>query len=293
MAATALLLAACNPEPKWETKDVKVNMHISKISSGFVECDFSTDKDAYYLIGAIEPWEDFNPVYNQKQFMQLALDYAYADYLTWRNELLLDKEFNVATFASHSLQYGNVHHFFTGLTPGDDYWVYAFAVDPDKMQPAGFLTLEPVTMDTFSMIDIRFEYRIKNEWSYIYPTDSLGKINSHYPYIALTRDSAVIAQDTLVDGNPYYYFMDWEIGMFLDPDSVNPYYGVKAIDNDGTNSPLAFEEGHTYYTGITGFDGIFKHMAIYKFTWRKGCELYFYDTDSTNLVYQYADQYPY
>ena len=97
------VLSSCNPEANWETQDVEVYMTQKALSAGFAEFEFSTNKDAYYLIAICDPWEDYNPVANQKQFMQLALDSAYAQYLLWRNYLLREKEFNVAPFSSHSL----------------------------------------------------------------------------------------------------------------------------------------------------------------------------------------------
>ena len=136
-------LVSCSPEAPWETEGVEVRMQQKTVSAGFVEYDFSTNKDAYYLIAICEPWEDYNPVANPKQFMQLALDSAYAEYLLWRNDLLRAKEFNVAPFASHSLQYGQITHFFTGLIPDHDYWVYAFPVNPETMQPVGKLGGQP------------------------------------------------------------------------------------------------------------------------------------------------------
>ena len=285
LVSIVLALVACSPEAHWEKEDVEVKMTIENISAGFVECDFSTNKDAYYLIGLIEPWEDYNPVANSKQFMQLVLDSAYAEYLLWRNGLLRNKEFNVASFASHSLQYGQVHHFFTGLMLDTDYWLFAFPVNPSSMQPAGKLVLEPVKTSEISTVDIRFDYRVKGEWDYIYPVDTLGHINTHYPYIAITEDSAKIASDPDYKDNPLGYFLVWEADAFINPEKANVFYGVKAIENDGEQSHLQFEEGHTYYTGITGFDGLFKQMTIYKFKWTKGCEYYFHDTDSTNLAY--------
>ena len=283
----SLFLSSCGSEAHYETTDVEVRMDIKNISAGFVECDFSTNKDAYYLISIMEPWEDYDPMANQKQFMQLALDSAYAEYLQWRNELLKEKEFNVAPFASHSLQYGDIDHFFTGLYLDREYWIFAFPVDPISMKPAGRLVLQTIKTSQYSLVDIRFDYRIKGEWDYIYPTDTLGNINSRYPYIAITEDSATIAQDTTVDGEAKYYFLQWETEMFLYPEKANVYYGVKAIENNGEQSHLEFEEGHTYYTGITGFNGLFKRMTIYKFTWTKDCEYYFHDTDSTNLAILY------
>ena len=37
-------------------------------------------------------------------------------------------------------------------------------------------------------------------------------------------------------------------------------------------------------------DGLFKHMAVYKFTWHKDCVYYFQDTDTTNLYIKDMDK---
>ncbi len=280
---TLFLAPSCNTEAAFETKDVKVNMTIKNISSGFVECEFSTNKDAYYLIAIQDPWENFNPTTNQKQFMQLALDSAYAEYLIWRNDLLRKKEFNVAPFSSHSLQYGNTTRIFTGLMPDRDYWVYAFPVDPETMTPAGKLVLENVKTLFASTVEIRFEYRVRGMWDYVYPVDTLGRINSRYPYTFLTVDSAEIASSIAEYGTPVHFFTEWAIDLFQYPELADIFYGVKATENDGIKSTSKFEEGHVYYTGINGLDGLFKHLAVYKFTWHEDCVYYFHDTDSTNL----------
>lgn len=278
--------SSCNPEAKWVTKDVNVKMKIQAVSSGFVECQFSTDKDAYYLIGIIEPWEDFNPVYNQKQFMQLALDYAYAEYLVWRNGLLLGKEFNVASFASHSLQYGSVHHFFTGLLPDHDYWLYAFAVNPETMQPIGYLQLENVLTKEESIMDIHFEYRVKGEWDYVYPVDTNGNINSNFPYIVTTCDSLTLAKESIYSLEDVgYHFVEWALDRFLDPAKADVNYGVSATKKDGVQSSEVFQKGHTYYTALCGYDGSFRHTTIYRFVWTgDSCNYYFKDTDPENIV---------
>ncbi|MBR4264347.1 MAG: hypothetical protein IKQ48_07215 [Paludibacteraceae bacterium] len=300
MAVAALLLPSCNPEAEYETKNVKVKMEIKTVSSGFVECDFSTDKGAYYLIGIIEPWENFNPMYNQKQFMQLVLDYAYAEYLVWRNDLLIRKEFNVASFASHSIQYGSVHHFFTGLVPNHDYWLYAFAVNPETMQPISNLQLENVLTKEESIMDIHFEYRVMGEWDYVYPVDTNGNLNSHFPYIAITYDSLTLSQDsdflevldyvedTVADTTlaaTAYYFAAWAAECFLEPEKAKVRYGVHAVKNDGIHSDDAWEEGHTYYTALSGYDGSFRQTTIYRFVWTgDSCNLYFKDTDPANII---------
>ena len=280
----SFLLASCNTEAYYETKDVEVKMNITNVSSGFIECEYSTNKDAYYLIAIREPWEDFNPITHQKQFMQLALDSAYAEYLLWRNDLLHQQEFTIAPFSSHSLQYGKTSHFFTGLTPYTDYWVFAFPVDPETMRPAGKLVLENIKTSIASTVDVRFEYRVRGMWDYLYPVDTLGHINARYPYIAITKDSLELTTEIAEWGTPLPFFYNWEEDMFDNPETADIFYGVKATEHDDRLlTTCTFEEGHTYYTGITGFDGLFKHMAVYKFTWHKDCVYYFQDTDSTNL----------
>ncbi len=281
-----LSLAACSPQANWETEGVEIRMDIKNISAGFVECDFSTNKDAYYLIAICEPWEDYNPVANSKQFMQLALDSAYAEYLFWRNDLLRDKEFNVAPFSSHSLQYGDVRHFFTGLLPESDYWVFAFPVDPLQMKPAGTLTLIPIKTLEDSKMDVHFEYRVKGMWDYIYPVDSTGKINEHFPYIATTRDSIKLAEDSIFTPEEVAgYFVWWSMERFLIPEKADAQYGVHAVKNDGIQSSETFQEGHTYYTVLSGFDGSFRQTTIYRFVWTgESCEYYFHDTDSANII---------
>ena len=263
----------------------------------------------------VEAVEGENPLDHAKQFMTLALDSANVEYLTWRNKLLKEGEFNIAPFASHSLQYGPVTHFFTGLLPESDYWVYAFVVNPQTLQPAGKLYFERVTTLDESIMDVHFEYRIKGRWDYIYPVDEKGSICSRFPYIATTRDSSklslssfdelsdsvkhyVIDSVMLADSIPldfltgdllaYYFLYSWTLDRFAFPDSADVIYGVKAVENDGWSSSENWQVGTTYYTLISGYDGSFKQTTIYKFTWTgDSCDLYFHDTDSANIVLQF------
>lgn len=287
LVTLSFAFSSCNPEAKWETEGVEVKISVEDISAGFVECHFTPNKDAYYLIDLCEPWPDYNPVYNSKQFMQLALDSAYADYLSWRNKLLRAKEFNVAPFSSHSLQYGEKHHFFTGLLSEEDYWLFAFPVDPVSMQPAGPLNLIPIKTLSDSKIDVHFEYRVYGKWDYIYPVDSLGKIYDHFPYICITRDSAELAATDSIttEEEAVLYFVFWCMDKFLDRTKANVKYGVYADKKDGIQAEVEFEEGHTYYTGISGYDGSFRQATIYRFKWTgDSCQYYFHDTDSANIT---------
>ena len=288
LCTLSFVFFSCDPEARWETENVDITISVKTVSAGFVECSFTTTKEAYFLIAIEEVREDYNPLAHQKQFMMLALDSANREYINWRHDLLKEGEFNVAPFASHSLQYGSTDHFFTGLLPSVEYWIYAFVVDPSTFKPCGKLHLTRVQTTTESIMDVHFEYRVKGVWDYIYPMDSTGNVFGQFPYIATTRDSLELveeaANNTLIS-DPTVFFELWMLKRFASPEKADIFYGVKAVENDGVGSHLFFEEGHTYYTGIGGFDGSFKQLAIYKFKWEGAdTELYFHDTDSTNLA---------
>ena len=280
------LFPSCDPEAKWVTGDVDIHMTVNTVSAGFVECSFSTNREAYYLIAIEQAREGVNPLDRPKQFMMLALDSANVEYLKWRNERLKQGEFNIAPFASHALQYGDVDYFFTGLLPGNDYWIYAFVVNPETLQPSGKLHLQKVTTADDSQLEVHFDYRIKGRWDYIYPMDTLGNIYSRFPYIATTRDSLTLVGEGLSDdGDAVLYFVAWMMDRFLDPSLANILYGVYAVENDGWQSSEDFQEGHTYYTAIGGYDGSFKQTTIYKFVWTgDSCNLYLRDTDEANII---------
>ncbi|MBO4250792.1 MAG: hypothetical protein J5884_05995 [Paludibacteraceae bacterium] len=265
---------------------MEIEMTVKNISAGFVECDFTTNKEAYYYVNATPVREGLDPMTQQKQFMTLELDDANMEYIQWRNILLQNGEFTIAPFASHALQYGDVEYFFTGLDPDTDYWIYAFVVNPDKMVPVGKLYLQRIHTKEESTMDIHFSYRIKGKWSYIYPLDEKGNINSHFPYLTNTIDSLELAEAGQDD--PVMYGIDWILYFFLHPQQADVNYGVRAIANDGWSTPLEFKEGHTYYTVISGFDGIYERSTLYKFTWTgEKCRYLFYDTDSANIVNSY------
>lgn len=274
---------ACNPNARWEVEDVHISIDLQYISAGFIECSFSTDKEAYYLIAIDSVRQGYDPMERQKQFMMLALDSAQLTYLRWRNELLQAGEFHIAPFASHSLQYGAVNHFFTSLTPNTDYWVYAFVVDPNTMKPMGKLHIVSTKTHAQSQVDITFHYRIKGHWDYIYPLDDHRNIHNHFPYIATTRDSAEIAQSGM---NAEDYFSQWMQEQFNAPNKARIYYGIKAIENDGIGSHTTFQHGTTYYTAIGGFDGSIKQKLIYKFTWMgDSTDIYLTEMDAINRIH--------
>ena len=229
---------------------------------------------------AIQPvQEGVDPMGNQKQFMQLALDSANIDYLNWRYRELKNGEFNIASFASHSLQYGETGRFFTNLTPDTEYWIYAFVVNPETLKPTSRLLLKTVRTTSKSVCNVHFEYRVRGLWDYIYPIDDFGRINDHFPYMAATRDSAFITDQ--FKETPEEFFTElFSIYSQYNIDEV-VLYGVHVTKNDGQNSDEHFEAGHTYYTAIVSYDGFMGNNVLYKFTWTgEDCELYMTEEDS-------------
>lgn len=277
---TTLALSSCKPEAPWSVKNVEINMSVETVSAGFIECSFSPSKSAYYFINVEKKRTGYNPMDHQKQFMTIALDSAYLAYLSWRHELLEEGAADIAPFSSHTLQYGNVHHFFTALEPDTEYWVYAFVVNPDKQKPEGKLYLTTVRTTKVSIVDIHFEYRVMGYWDYIYPVDTNANIYTRFPYLSATRDSLEIAEAGTISE---FYFDELFYNMMEQKLQDQILYGVKATHNDGRDSYIEFEEGHTYYTAIVGWDGILGNNVIYKFTWTgENFEAYFTDDDYYN-----------
>jgi hypothetical protein len=250
------------------------------VSAGYAQVSFSTNKEAFYLISIQPTQEGVDPQKIAKTFMLLSLDSAYVDYLYWRNKQLQQHIPFVADFSSHSLQYGNITHFFTLLQPSTEYWVYAFVVDPTTNKPAGKLFLETITTDSISKTPLQFEYRIRGYWDYIYPVDSTGEVVSTIPWVCETIDSISIREGGWrVPGE--YFFSRFKNVYYEEYDRI--LYGIYAHNNDGVGdgtSSTYFQEGVTYYTGMAALDAplVFplprNIYNIYRFTWQG---------DSTNL----------
>ena len=291
-AALCLLAAAltsgCDTEARYKTKNVSLSMEIVRKSCGFIETKFHTDKDAYYDVAVEKVREGVDPQKISSQFMQLSLDYAYKEYINWRYELLYNGEKLVAEFSSHSLQYGDLDYFFTGLEADTDYWIYGFVVDPETNSPTGSLVLETVHTDATSKIKIHFNYRVNDTWDYVYPTDKDGQLTFLIPWLGETADSLTL-RDELKAAAPGRYFAQ-RFSELRESGKGNILYGMYAHNNDGMGdgtSETLFEEGHTYYTAIASFDGPlimegeYRNWNIYKFTWKKGLKRSFTTDDDT------------
>ena len=283
-------LVSCKPdEVVAHTNDVDITINIKQVSAGFANVEFSTSKKAFYLTGIHVVREDIEDIHKvAKQFMMLALDSAYVDYLYWRNQQLQKLTPFVTDFASFALQYGNTNQYFTRLQPMTNYWVYAFVVDATSNKPAGTLFIKELTTDSTSNVSMWFEYRVEGQWDYVYPKDTLGEINSYTPWVGETIDSLTLREQGWE--NPGVYFLS-----LFDQVYKGVYkrilYGLYAHENNGEGdgtSVTEFEIGHTYYTGMSSLDAPLTYPLaknvydIYRFTWMgDSTKLYFTPVDCT------------
>ena len=272
-----------------QTEDVTIDIKVKQVSAGYVNVEFTTDKKAFYLTGIHHVREDIDDINRvAKQFMLLALDSAYVDYLSWRNQQLQEMAPFVADFASYALKYGNTNHYFTLLRPSTTYWVYAFVVDPNSNKPAGTLFIETITTDSTSQMPMLFEYRVEGQWDYVYPKDTAGEINSYTPWVGETVDSVSLREQGWETPGEYFLSLFDEVykGNY---DRI--LYGIYAHENDGVGdgtSRTSFEMGKTYYTGMSSLDAPLTYPLdknvydIYRFTWvGDSTKLYFTPVDCT------------
>ena len=284
-----LFLLGCKPEKVvYYTEDVTVDIQVKQVSAGYVNVEFSTDEKAFYLTGIHQVREDIDDIHKvAKQFMLLALDSAYVDYLFWRNQQLQDMAPFVADFASYALQYGNTNRYFTLLRPSTTYWVYAFVVDPYSNKPSGTLFLETITTTATSQVPMFFEYRVEGQWDYVYPKDSKGEINSYTPWVGETIDSITLREQGWETPGDYFLSLFDEV---YNGNYDRILYGIYAHENNGLGdgtSRTDFEMGKTYYTGMAALDApmiypLDKNVYdIYRFTWMgDSTKLYFTPVNS-------------
>lgn len=290
LCATLLVaFSACDPEVEAEVRNVTIDIEIENVSAGYIKVNFETNKKAFYLTGIHPAREDIKNIQlYAKQFMLLALDSAYLDYLHWRNLQLQQLTPFIADFSSHSLQYGDTKQDFTLLQPYTDYWIFAFVVDPSSNKPSGKLFIETVTTLEKTNTPVFFEYRIEGEWDYVYPKDKDGNIDSYTPWVGETIDSLTLReQNWRVPGE---YFFDRFKNVY-NKQYERILYGIYAHKNDGRYDGVTatkFEVGKTYYTAMAALDAplVFplpdNIYNFYRFTWMgDSTELYFTPADCT------------
>lgn len=284
----SLLFVACNTKVPYSTSNIEIQIDVTQVSAGFAEVTFSTNTQAYYLMSIQPVKDDVDPQKIAKTFMMLALDSAYVDYLYWRNKQLQQMTPFVADFPSYALQYGTVEHCFTFLEPDTEYWVFAFAVDPNSNKPIGNLFCERIHTKASRDIEMQFEYRVRGSWTYIYPLDSMGNIISTIPWAGELVDSLTIRK--LGYERPGLYFFD-RLQDIFQRDYSRVLFGVYVHENTEDNKGYSlsrFEVGKTYYAGMAVLDVplVFPLSVdaydIYRFTWMgDSTKLYFTPVNCT------------
>lgn len=273
------VLPSCNPEAK-AVSGMTVNIEINPlvISSGFMQFELETNKEAYYYVGIVPRSlaPDLSNNSAVRAFMNLVLDEAYTNYVAWRHSLLEKGVPYIAEFPTHSLQYGKVEYNFTLLEPETEYMIYAFVVDAKTNKADGRLfTYYASTYDESFYEDMQFEYRVRGYWDYVYPVYNFHGSENYdiidfVPWVGATVDSLQVYDlpfMTVHDffGDLFGQYVDYQLSDWL-------HFGIYAHNNNGAGdgtSDTWFEEGHTYYTGLALMDGYLDKniIAIYKFTW--------------------------
>ena len=289
MVLVLACMASCKPdEVVAHTSNVEIAIEIKRISAGYANVEFTPDKNAFYLSGIHPVRKDIDNIQKvAKQFMMLALDSAYVDYLYWRNKQLQQLTPFVTDFASYALQYGKTNQYFTMLKPNTDYWVYAFVVDATTNKPTGKLFIQELTTDSKSTTPMWFEYRVVGQWDYVYPKDTTGDINSYTPWVGETIDSLSLREQGWETPGKYFLARFEEV---YNGDYERILYGVYTHKNNGIGdgtSNTKYEVGRTYYTGMSSLDAPLTYPLdtnqydIYRFTWMgDSSRLYFTPVNS-------------
>lgn len=281
-AFTACFLA-CSYETSapYNTEGVVIDMNIKQLNSGYCEVEFKPSANAWYYAAMKPVSYDIDPQDYKTEFMSLALDGAYMEYITWRHNVLMELTPYVANFASHSLQYQETDLYFNYLEPDRDYWLFAFVVDPKSNEPMGDLFCRIVHTKAASDVDVTFLYKISGSWDYGYPLNNSGALTTDIPWVCFTYDSRDIAEE-MTNMTPDEFFRE-RYTAIREKKTANIRRGIYAHNNDGQGdgtSTTLFEEGHTYYTCMATFDGNFGNHVIYKFTWTKDFEASFLPANS-------------
>lgn len=266
---TVLCLTSCDPDAKYYTKKVSIKIEQKRKSLGYVEAEFTTNKEAYYYMNILP---DSNTEYvnlmrkNPKQFMSLMIDSAYVEYVEWRYSFLKSGVTTVADFASHSLRYGPVKKFFQNLKEGSKYHLFAFAVDAESNKPIGELYTLDVETLTHQAVNIHFNARVSGNWFYIYPLDEKNSVIDYSPYVWSYIDEEFFEEKYEKNPEAFLRFLlygDEEEGYVDITDDISSM----GIDVDNDNDRQVLESGMTCYIIIASLDGGINKITEYKFVY--------------------------
>lgn len=267
----ALTLTACNPDAKYFTDKVKIDIEMTQYSASYAHVEFKTSRECYYLVG-VENIDNENIVEHPEHYMALAVDSAYVSYLEWRHSYLQKGVPYIADFQSHALLYCNSAKQFYPLKPGTEYWVYAFVVNPDTKAPVGELFKQRIRTRAVSEIDMHCDFRIDGTWFYTYPKNSQGNIVDYCPYFSSDVTDDWLQECAGGDVNKY-------LNEFLSNPETWPWLSLWGVDvfNDAEFETMV--EGVTYHHIACSLDGAIANVVHYKYVYTEGMKREFHYPD--------------
>ena len=183
------IITACNNgEAAYITKptDIVLTVLDDHITAGSAQIYVEpVDDRAYYFARAV-PANEYIPGTMDRDFMMLVMDSVYIHYLMWRYDLLRVGETYIAPFTSHSLKYGVQTLHVDTLSPGTEYMIYAFCVNPITLQPMGDLFFNYFKTDEHAHTDLSYQFALEGEALYIMPS------NDETQYVACLEETEVI-----------------------------------------------------------------------------------------------------
>lgn len=281
LSALLAVFASCSTEAYYDDY-VTIDIIVDQVGAGYCQGRFVPDGDAWYYVNVVKAGEGIDPAISKKQFMNLAIDEAYKNYINWRHQKLVDGVPHIADFPSHSLGYGVLNKSVNYLEPDTDYLIYCFVVDPKTNKPVGDLYTKQIHTKAESDIKVTYDYRINRQWDYVYPKTPSGAISENTPWVGYTRDSLTLREDGEDKPMTYFYARYYKQ---RSSKYGNILYGMYAHNNDGIGdgtSETKFEEDHIYYTAIMTFDGLVSTHHFYKFKWKDGMQVMFTPEDATD-----------
>lgn len=261
-ALAAILLVSCEAELKTISRpvDIKLEINQSTLKATKVYINASPAKDlVWYYWDVIKCSEFDNKKQTDYQFMDLAIDGAFVDYMRWRHDKLEAAVPFISNFASHSLSYGPTSYYFTGLEPDTEYYVYAFCVNSDTNKPIGDIHLKKFKTNPNPSPDYRnpmvIDFEVNCDEVMVVP--SVEGLQDYYIW------SLVDVRDLEpYDGNLEKYVVEF-IDEMTRLGNLR-YMMVKGIDKQY----MRFEDGAEYILVAGAYDANFeKNLYVRRFKW--------------------------
>lgn len=157
---------ACNTEARFNSRGTELTFHVHDLMGTQVTVETTLkDDECYYYMNIISKEEYDKQNHPDKIFMSLMMDSLEVEYLEWKREYLKENVPYIASLRSHFFDYGGSTHFFVGLTPETDYYIYGFCVNPNTKEPVGKLYKQLVTttaLDTTTISPMVLDFRVED-----------------------------------------------------------------------------------------------------------------------------------